>query len=212
MEFVRIDNYTQFKELMEAYTRVGWVWNDGEKPLEFQPSKDGMDYCPIFISCENRFFFRFKEMDGFVVITLSEALKRLCQTTTNFNWTPCVPSIMILGSGTEGCMMTNYPVPTVLQNFTPPYFLTTPTLKKAYEELINSVPQTKKPMSISSMIKKLVDADTKTLMKAGFLDNELDLTEEGRAELDSIMFIANKAALVKAAAERIEEMKDEKDC
>lgn len=52
---------------------------------------------------------------------------------------------------------------------------------------------------ITTLFKKLVDADTAVLVKAGYLNNELELTREGEEELMTICFIANKTALVDAA-------------
>ncbi len=60
-------------------------------------------------------------------------------------------------------------------------------------------------MSLSNIAKRLLDADTKTLRKANFLDTELNLTHEGKNALWAILFDANKAALVAAAQEVIDE-------
>lgn len=61
---------------------------------------------------------------------------------------------------------------------------------------------------ISKLGKRLLDADTKSLIKAGFLDSELDLTECGVQELLAIVFESNRAELVKAAKAKIKEAKD----
>jgi len=58
---------------------------------------------------------------------------------------------------------------------------------------------------LTPMQKRLLDADTQTLLKAGYLDSELDLTDAGQEVLDGIMFEANKAALVAAAQARLDE-------
>ncbi len=66
-------------------------------------------------------------------------------------------------------------------------------------------------MSLSTIAKKLFDADTKTLIKAGFLDQHLlTLTEVGRAQIWAILFEQNKAALVAAAQADIDEKKADK--
>jgi hypothetical protein len=65
-------------------------------------------------------------------------------------------------------------------------------------------------MKLNALANRLFDKDTKALIKAGLMQTDGDLTAEGRAELDAIVFLANKEALVKRAEERIEEMKDEK--
>lgn len=61
---------------------------------------------------------------------------------------------------------------------------------------------------LSKLAKKLLDADTKALVKAGYLDSELDLTEEGAAELMDIVLLANKPAMVAAAKAKIKEAKE----
>lgn len=64
---------------------------------------------------------------------------------------------------------------------------------------------------LNTMMKKLLDADTKVLVEAGFLDSELNLTRDAAYQLDLIAFDKFKTELVAAAKERIEEAKKEKD-
>lgn len=64
-----------------------------------------------------------------------------------------------------------------------------------------------KLMKITSMVKRLLDKDTKTLVKAGFINGNLELTEEGRNSLMAIMFDKFKPELVKEAEEKIAEEK-----
>lgn len=61
---------------------------------------------------------------------------------------------------------------------------------------------------LSNIAKKLLDADTKVLVKAGYLDSELELTEQGAAELIEILFLANKPAMVASAKAKIKEAKE----
>jgi hypothetical protein len=49
------------------------------------------------------------------------------------------------------------------------------------------------------------DADTQTLVKAGYINGDLALTDTGRDELTALVFDANKAALVAAAQAKIAE-------
>lgn len=63
---------------------------------------------------------------------------------------------------------------------------------------------------LNSMLKRLLDDDSKKLYKAGFIDGELKLTDEGQEMLMAIAFDTHKADLVKAAEEVIAEAKDEK--
>lgn len=66
-----------------------------------------------------------------------------------------------------------------------------------------------KPMKkLNAMMKKLLDADTQKLVKAGFINGDLELTQQGKDALWSILFAANKAELVKLADEVIAEEKD----
>jgi hypothetical protein len=60
-------------------------------------------------------------------------------------------------------------------------------------------------MKITNLVKKLVDADTQALIKAGYLNGDLELTSQGRAELETIAFTANKEALVALAKEKVAE-------
>lgn len=72
--------------------------------------------------------------------------------------------------------------------------------------LIKTVDNSNAPMETTTDIQKnLLDADTQTLMKAGFLSDTLNLTEAGRIALTALMFVENKEALVTAAEEKIAE-------
>jgi hypothetical protein len=58
-------------------------------------------------------------------------------------------------------------------------------------------------MKITNLVKKLLDNDTRTLVRAGFVNGDLALTEEGTAELLSILFLEKKDELVKVANEKL---------
>lgn len=94
-----------------------------------------------------------------------------------------------------------------LQNFYNELFLNYIQQSSFWYCNYSPLPKTKKPM-FSTLMKRLLDSDTKTLIKAGFLDSELDLTEEGETELMSLLLLANKEAMVKAALEKIQEEKE----
>lgn len=66
------------------------------------------------------------------------------------------------------------------------------------------------PVKLTPMIKRLLDSDSQTLYKAGYLNGDLELTEAGRNALQTIIFTQNKAELVKLAQEVLEEAKDKK--
>lgn len=62
---------------------------------------------------------------------------------------------------------------------------------------------------LNNMEKLLLDADTQKLKKAGLINGDLEITAEGRQELQFILFKANKADLVKRAEEIIAEKEAE---
>lgn len=65
--------------------------------------------------------------------------------------------------------------------------------------------------TVSTMMKKLLDADTQKLVKAGYLNGDLDVTEQGRKELINILLLANKSELVSLAEEKIKEAEKASD-
>jgi hypothetical protein len=54
---------------------------------------------------------------------------------------------------------------------------------------------------LSNFIKKSVDANTQELLKAGFINGDLEPTYEGLEELKQIQWFANYDALVASAKE-----------
>ncbi len=58
---------------------------------------------------------------------------------------------------------------------------------------------------LNVFMKKLLDADTQSLVKAGYLNEDLTLTSDGEEALTFISFTANKAALVEEANKLIAE-------
>jgi len=81
------------------------------------------------------------------------------------------------------------------------------TLRDSELELLNN----KKTMNkLNSMMKCLLDSDTKTLVKAGYINGDLLLTQDGQDALNSIVFEINKAQLVKKAEEKLAEEKEDK--
>lgn len=73
-------------------------------------------------------------------------------------------------------------------------------------ELVNNQKSIMK--RVSDMMKKLLDADTQALVKAGYINGDLELTTEGGKALTVILFVANKRALVDAANVTIAEEED----
>ena len=63
---------------------------------------------------------------------------------------------------------------------------------------------------LSIMMKKLLDKDTQTLVKAGFINGDLDLTGAGQSALNTVLFIEKKAELVKLAEEVLAEAEKNK--
>ncbi len=62
---------------------------------------------------------------------------------------------------------------------------------------------------LSVMLKKLVDQDTQDLVKAGYLDGELNITHMGERALITHLFFAHKSDLVALAKADIEEVEKE---
>lgn len=60
---------------------------------------------------------------------------------------------------------------------------------------------------LNNMMKQLLDSDTQTLVKAGYINGDLELTPEGQSALQTILFAANKAALVTAGQAKLDEEK-----
>ena len=74
-----------------------------------------------------------------------------------------------------------------------------------YEKL-NKLTKERKPMRNLSIMQKLLMAkDDQTLTKAGYLNGDMELTEKGQEALDSILFAANKEAMVKLAQADLDE-------
>lgn len=69
-----------------------------------------------------------------------------------------------------------------------------------YYKKINSITLMKK---LSNFVTKCVDADTQALLKAGYINGDLEPTEKAFDKIDEINFFANRAALVVAANEEI---------
>lgn len=65
----------------------------------------------------------------------------------------------------------------------------------------------KKMTTVGNMMKRLLDADAQLLVKAGFINGDLDLTDAGRKALWALIFDANKTELVKEAQIVIDEAK-----
>lgn len=80
-------------------------------------------------------------------------------------------------------------------------------INQAQNNLLKSY---KKPMKkISNMMKKLLDSDIQDLVKAGFINGDLELTSEGKQALMELMFDTQRAALVEVAKVKIAEEREE---
>lgn len=62
--------------------------------------------------------------------------------------------------------------------------------------------------TLNNFIKKILDKETQSLMKVEYLNGDLELTEKGKQQLMSILFLANKEELVELANEEIKEAED----
>jgi hypothetical protein len=63
---------------------------------------------------------------------------------------------------------------------------------------------------ISSVARRLLDADTKTLIKGGYLSTDLKITPEGQEALLALNLSQNMKDLVKLAEERLAEAEEAK--
>lgn len=63
-------------------------------------------------------------------------------------------------------------------------------------------------MEITNLMRKILDKDIRTVMKAGYIDEDLTLTQKGENELMGILFLEKKAELVKMAEEELKENKE----
>lgn len=76
-----------------------------------------------------------------------------------------------------------------------------------YGDMFTKVKSKQIHMKITNLVKKILDSDTRTLVKAGFINGDLALTEEGSTELLGILFLEKKIELVKIANEKLDETK-----
>ncbi len=68
-----------------------------------------------------------------------------------------------------------------------------------------------KMSSLSTLAKKLLDPKTKTLVKAGLLDSELELTEVGIDVLQNVLFLTYKEEMVVEARRLLKEQKKQEE-
>lgn len=68
-----------------------------------------------------------------------------------------------------------------------------------------------KPMKLNSMMRRLLNADIKKLIKAGLMNGDLLLTDEGKNALYALLVEAHKKELVEIAKEIIAEKKEERE-
>jgi len=82
---------------------------------------------------------------------------------------------------------------------------------KQKEEFLSSQSKPSNPTimyQLTNIAKRLLNKEVKTLVKAGFMNSELSMTEAGRQELTSILFDKFQKELVEAAAAKLEEDKE----
>lgn len=79
-----------------------------------------------------------------------------------------------------------------------------------YYKIIKTTNENTMIKTVSNMMKRLLDADTQTLVKAGYINGDLELTCRGLLALQTIIFVQNKAALVESAQADITEAEAQK--
>lgn len=65
---------------------------------------------------------------------------------------------------------------------------------------------------LTILAKKVIDADLRNMIRVGWLDNSLQLTQDGEDAIMAHYLSENKAAFGKMAEEALKELKKEKDC
>jgi hypothetical protein len=65
---------------------------------------------------------------------------------------------------------------------------------------------------LTTLAKRLFNSNIKTLIKAGFLNKDLSVTERGQAGINAVILESHMEEVVKLAEERIEEDKEEGAC
>lgn len=73
-----------------------------------------------------------------------------------------------------------------------------------------SKPKKKVMATLSNIAKKILDPDLRALVEVGYLDSELELTDEGEEAVLELMFFANKEELAKQAKKELKERKKDK--
>lgn len=66
--------------------------------------------------------------------------------------------------------------------------------------------------TLTILAKKVIDADLRSMIKIGWLDNSLQLTQDGEDAVLAHYLSENKAAFGKMAEEALKERKKDKDC
>lgn len=79
---------------------------------------------------------------------------------------------------------------------------------ESYWELITSSKQKTIMTKLNQMMKKLLDADTRKLIKSGFINGDLEFTDEGKEALYAILLEKFKPELLVMAEEQIKEDKE----
>lgn len=82
--------------------------------------------------------------------------------------------------------------------------------KTAYELLTQQSLPDSLMSTLSSFLRRIVDADVKKLAKAGFLDSNLEITSSGQKAVLAILVEKFKPELVKEAETLLEEQKEAK--
>ena len=94
-----------------------------------------------------------------------------------------------------------------------PYYVVDGGANKYYwtdEMLITTTTKGETMQKINPMMKRLLDKDTKALYKAGYLNGDLEFTNEGKDALEALVFVGYRAELVLEAEKVIAEEKKAK--
>jgi len=183
---VHVPTQEDFSTLMEAYERVGWELMSENIFYAYGSEtcirlEKALQYAPV------EFYKSCKSVE-FKIIELPEALRILRKEfPEKFDGIPLITSNALIASYKQASEQFDSPL-------------------QAHLHFSTTLP--KKSMSISTIAKRILSPNHRTLAKAKFLDSELNLTTAGQDALMAILFEKNIEELVKMAKEKLKEEKE----
>jgi hypothetical protein len=190
---------------MDAYEKKGWKWCSGRMPHSSSTDKWKEYEQRTIVEFDDSFVYgdMYSGSNDYESISVDIAIKRLFpeHSMSSGTWT------WDLGIGFKAVEYT----PLQLNHEEIMKQWVTISMNPSDKVSLTELNKPKeKTMRISKLAKKLLDKDTRTLIKAGFLDSELDLTARGSEALHIALYPTVKEELVKMAEEQLEDEKETK--